>query len=265
MPRDLFLRFVGPTTARADLYGFVDMLDAAPGTPRSLKWIGPSIKTHCLSDGLRKAQIIRAAWDGRWMLAIREHLSAITSDNGHGSAVREEISELQAAGTIGKSLKTKMFELQRQRDLLWNTCRASANQRRPVEVHYDWLLCLDLFVPCIGYFVQATNAPTSGLLIDEGVTAYCDLAQQVLRPDNGEIRHTYDETGDLVYSGCGRLEPVVLIGTSICCMTRMFPEETRQNQNGYVMWDAHLITQVLWARAKGPAGAIEKMATGIIG
>ncbi|GJU02587.1 hypothetical protein Tco_1112925 [Tanacetum coccineum] len=116
-------RQVGPTTARADLYGFADMLEATPdaGCLRS--------QINSWPTGPQSMDAVRSRY-------IPEH---ITSDYGHRGLSQSEIVELQAADRrrqtvisellkadhrrqrhlvetlkIVKSLKTQMIELQRQ-------------------------------------------------------------------------------------------------------------------------------------------------------
>ncbi|GJV97141.1 hypothetical protein Tco_1548718 [Tanacetum coccineum] len=120
-------RRVGPTTARADLYGFADMLDAAPGrqTSRELGY-GPELylepdrarvnmlyrdrpfhrRTALLIE--EEARLSRVAW-ARSMDACDQ---AVISDLLKVDYRRQR--QLVEALKIVKSLKTQMIELQRQ-------------------------------------------------------------------------------------------------------------------------------------------------------
>ncbi|GJS22688.1 hypothetical protein Tco_0451320 [Tanacetum coccineum] len=143
-------RQVGPATARADLYGFADMLDAAPGrqTSRELGYgitdtwddlvgaiqeIAPTtlegvnqrvielattvdqedeiIYSH-LDDARMRPHYLMPLGHSRWMLAIRHVPRA------YHIGPRLWLSSLRSLScrqqTIVKSLKTQMIELQRQ-------------------------------------------------------------------------------------------------------------------------------------------------------
>ncbi|GJW79428.1 hypothetical protein Tco_0143403 [Tanacetum coccineum] len=127
-------RQVGPATARADLYGFADMLDAAPGRQTSREfglWVY-GVPWDDLSISCR-------FWASRWMRANQVTFCGGISLRTTVMAQQSEITELQAADRrrqsvisdllkadhrrqrqlvealkIVKSLKTQMIELQRQ-------------------------------------------------------------------------------------------------------------------------------------------------------
>ncbi|GJV69413.1 putative reverse transcriptase domain-containing protein [Tanacetum coccineum] len=130
-------RQVGPATARADLYRFADMLDAAPGcqTSRELGYgitdtwddlvgatseiatdsprggqIRESTETHCPSDRGGGQSILCRLGTVDGCLRSGTFRGHITMDYGHGSAVEF----LSAGADYVKSLKTQMIELQRQ-------------------------------------------------------------------------------------------------------------------------------------------------------
>ncbi|GKG02383.1 hypothetical protein Tco_0310019, partial [Tanacetum coccineum] len=87
-------RQVGPTTAEADLYGFIDMLDASPGCQTSRE-LGYGITdtwddlTHCPSDGGGGQSISCGLGTVDGCLRSGTFRGHITLDYGHGSAVRD--------------------------------------------------------------------------------------------------------------------------------------------------------------------------------
>ncbi|GJY79116.1 hypothetical protein Tco_0484917 [Tanacetum coccineum] len=110
-------RQVGPTTARADLYGFTDMLEAAPG--RGL--IGPFHRRTALLIE-EEARLSRAAWEVGWMLtSVSTNLAE--SQTSEAEAVSRDTK-------IVKSLKDS-DESYRDSGLDLGSCRARATMRRP--------------------------------------------------------------------------------------------------------------------------------------
>ncbi|GKC31224.1 hypothetical protein Tco_1038518 [Tanacetum coccineum] len=115
-------RQVGPTTAEADLYGFADMLDAAPGRQTSKEDRPFHRRTALLME--EEARLSRAAW-AQSMDACDQIRSEGISLRTTVMAQQSEITELQAADrrrqtvlvellkTVN-SIQTQMIRLQRQ-------------------------------------------------------------------------------------------------------------------------------------------------------
>ncbi|GJS58272.1 putative reverse transcriptase domain-containing protein [Tanacetum coccineum] len=88
-------RQVGPTTARADLYGFADMIDAAPGRQKTSREDRPfHRRTALLME--EEARLSRAAW-AQSMDACDQTRSEGISLRTTVMAQQSEITELQAA------------------------------------------------------------------------------------------------------------------------------------------------------------------------
>ncbi|GJS85498.1 hypothetical protein Tco_0752039 [Tanacetum coccineum] len=113
-------RQFGPTTAEADLYGFTDMLEAAPG--RQMFLVGQMIRPFHRRNALlieEEARLSRARY-GRG-LAVEIVLELRAADQRRQTVISELLKadyrrQRQLAETlkIVKSLKAQMTELQRQ-------------------------------------------------------------------------------------------------------------------------------------------------------
>ncbi|GJS26285.1 hypothetical protein Tco_0486905 [Tanacetum coccineum] len=163
-------RQVGPTTARADLYGFADMLDAAPGcqTSRDVMtelYLEP--ESTCCTDRPfhrrtailmgEEARLSRAAW-AQSMDACESciFLGHITSDNGHvlsqseitdcSSRHRRQAGDYRSAESIPsgdresngdtkdhEEPQNQISSFRDSRDLL-RILQSQSYQRRPVAV-----------------------------------------------------------------------------------------------------------------------------------
>ncbi|GJX08936.1 hypothetical protein Tco_0198795 [Tanacetum coccineum] len=150
---------VRPTTARADLYGFADMLDTALGRQTSREDRPFHRRTALLME--EEARVSRVAW-AQSMDACDQVRSEGISLQTTVMAQQSEIAELQAADRrrqtvisdllkadhrrqrqlvealkIVKSLKTQMIELQKQQGPAKDPGRARANQREASSSSLD--------------------------------------------------------------------------------------------------------------------------------
>ncbi|GJR05270.1 hypothetical protein Tco_0528254 [Tanacetum coccineum] len=117
----------GPTTAEADLYGFADMLDAAPGRQTSKELGYGRMRSYILIWMMPTARLSRPAWArSRWMRAIR---------------LISETRQLDGDTKESDSLKTQKIESYRdQRRNRARILQAKSYQGGQIEVLLDWLL-----------------------------------------------------------------------------------------------------------------------------
>ncbi|GKC45352.1 hypothetical protein Tco_1063074, partial [Tanacetum coccineum] len=110
-------RQVGPTTARADLYGFADMLDAAPGRQTSREDRPFHRRTTLLME--EEARVSRTAW-AQSMDACDQVRSEGISLRTTVMAQQSNITELQAADHRRQTVISDLLKAdhQRQRQLV---------------------------------------------------------------------------------------------------------------------------------------------------
>ncbi|GJW02783.1 hypothetical protein Tco_1561639 [Tanacetum coccineum] len=131
-------RQVGPTTARADLYGFADTLEAAPGR-RMSRELGYGIRDIYM--GMNLTQEDRQILSVIWMKARLDPLSYSSRRVGNKtedfqSCLKRQTyqrTETVSGGTkdINRASRTRMNNLQIQQGPAKGTSRDQINQRRP--------------------------------------------------------------------------------------------------------------------------------------